>query len=66
MVRTRAILLALILLLPAGVQAEWVMFGGDANHTGVVELTERTIQKREPTKSCDRGSSSEEVYSWGT
>ena len=66
MVRTRAILLALILLLPAGVQAEWVMFGGDANHTGVAELTERTIQKREPTVSWDRGSSSEEVYSWGT
>ena len=66
MVRTRAILLALILILPAGVQAEWVMFGGDANHTGVAELTERTIQKREPTVSWDRGSSSEEVYSWGT
>ena len=66
MVRTRAILLALILILPAGVQAEWIMFGGDANHTGVAELTERTIQKREPTISWDRGSSSEEVYSWGT
>ena len=66
MVRTRAILLALILILHAGVQAEWIMFGGDANHTGVAELTERTIQKREPTISWDRGSSSEEVYSWGT
>ena len=66
MVRFRALILALLLLLPAGVQGEWSMFGGDANHTGVVELTERTIQKREPTVSWDRGSSSEEVYSWGT
>ena len=66
MVRVRAILLALILIVPAGVQAEWVMFGKDANHSGVAELTERTIQKREPTVSWDRGSSSEEVYSWGT
>ena len=66
MVRFRALILALLLLLPAGVQGEWSMFGGDANHTGVVEITERTIQKREPTVSWDRGSSSEEVYSWGT
>ena len=66
MVRLRAILLALILIVPAGVQAEWAMFGKDANHSGVADLTERTIQKREPAVSWDRGSSSEEVYSWGT
>ena len=66
MARLRAVILALILLLPTGVQGEWTMFGGDANHTGVAEITERTIQKREPTVSWDRGSSSEEVYSWGT
>ena len=64
--RLGAILLAIILLVPTSVQAEWVMFGGDANHSGIAEITERTIQKSEPTVSWDRGSSSEEVYSWGT
>ena len=64
--RAVAILLAILLLLPNGAQAEWAMFGKDANHTGVAEITDRTIQKRTPVVSWDRGSSSEEVYSWGT
>ena len=64
--RAVAILLAILLLLPTGAQAEWSMFGKDANHTGVAEVTDRTIQKRTPVVSWDRGSSSEEVYSWGT
>ncbi|MCH2619510.1 MAG: hypothetical protein MKZ83_04040 [Candidatus Poseidoniia archaeon] len=64
--RAVAILLAILLLLPTGAQAEWAMFGKDANHTGVAEVTDRTIQKRTPVVSWDRGSSSEEVYSWGT
>ena len=64
--RAVAILLAILLLLPTSAQAEWAMFGKDANHTGVAEVTDRTIQKRTPVVSWDRGSSSEEVYSWGT
>ena len=64
--RTVAILLAILLLLPTSAQAEWAMVGKDANHTGVAEITDRTIQKRTPVVSWDRGSSSEEVYSWGT
>ena len=64
--RAVAILLVILLLLPTSVQAEWAMFGKDASHTGVAEMTDRTIQKRTPVESWDRGSSSEEVYSWGT
>ena len=66
MKRTVAILLAILLLVPTGVQADWSMFGKDANHTGVAEITDRTIQKKTPVVSWDRGSSSQEVYSWGT
>jgi len=58
--------MVILLLVPTGVQAEWSMFGKDANHSGVADITERTIQKRTPTVSWDKGSSSEEVYSWGT
>jgi len=66
MKRTVAFLLAIVLLVPTGVQADWSMFGKDANHTGVADITDRTIQKRTPVVSWDRGSSSQEVYSWGT
>ena len=64
--RAVVILLAILLLLPTSAQADWAMFGKDANHSGVAEITDRTIQKRPPVVSWDRGSSSEEVYSWGT
>ena len=66
MKRTVAIMFAILLLVPTGVQADWSMFGKDANHTGVADITDRTIQKRTPVVSWDRGSSSQEVYSWGT
>ena len=42
------------------------MFGNGAERNFVADITERTIQKRTPVPSWDRGSSSEEVYSWGT
>ena len=66
MKRLGVFLMVILLLVPTGVQAEWSMFGKEATHSGVSDVTERTIQKRTPTVSWDRGSSSEEVYSWGT
>ena len=66
--RLAVFIVAIFLLLPSGVNAEWTMFGKDANHSGVADTTVRTIQDREPVVSWDKGSSSsdEEVYSWGT
>ena len=61
MKRLGVFLMVILLLVPTGVQAEWSMFGKDANNSGVSDITERTIQKRTPTVSWDRGSSSEEV-----
>ena len=65
--RLAVFIVAIFLLLPSGVNAEWTMFGKDANHSGVADTTVRTIQDREPVVSWDKGSSSsdEEVYSWG-
>ena len=66
--RLVAFMVALFLVAPSTVDAEWSMFGKDANHTGVSEITERTIQDKEPVVSWDKGDSSsdEEVYSWGS
>ena len=64
--RLVAFILAIFLTLPSGVAAEWLMFGNNAQHNFVADITERTIQKRTPVPSWDRGSSSEEVFSWGT
>lgn len=66
--RLAVFIVAIFLLLPSGVNAEWTMFGKDANHSGAADATVRTIQDREPVVSWDKGSSSsdEEVYSWGT
>ncbi|MFL2939823.1 MAG: CARDB domain-containing protein [Candidatus Poseidoniales archaeon] len=64
--RLGVFIIAVFLLIPSGVSAEWLMFGNDSGHNFVADITERTIQKRTPVPSWDRGSSSEEVYSWGT
>ncbi|MEC8707209.1 MAG: CARDB domain-containing protein [Candidatus Thermoplasmatota archaeon] len=64
--RLGVFIIALFLLIPSGVSAEWLMFGNGAERNFVADITERTIQKRTPVPSWDRGSSSEEVYSWGT
>ena len=64
--RLGVFIIAVFLLVPSGVSAEWLMFGNDAGHNFVADITERTIQKRTPVTSWDRGSSSEEVYSWGS
>ena len=62
--RLGVFIIALFLLIPSGVSAEWLMFGNGAERNFVADITERTIQKRTPVPSWDRGSSSEEVYSW--
>ena len=64
--RLGVFIIAVFLLIPSGVSAEWLMFGNGAERNFVADITERTIQKRTPVPSWDRGSSSEEVYSWGT
>ena len=64
--RLGVFIVAVFLLIPSGVSAEWLMFGNGAERNFVADITERTIQKRTPVPSWDRGSSSEEVYSWGT
>ena len=55
--RFAVFIVAIFLLLPSGVNAEWIMFGKDANHSGVADTTVRTIQDREPVVSWDKGSS---------
>ena len=64
--RLGVFIVAVFLLIPSGASAEWLMFGNGAERNFVADITERTIQKRTPVPSWDRGSSSEEVYSWGT
>jgi len=64
--RLGVFIIAVFLLIPSSVSAEWLMFGNDAGHNFVADITERTIQKRTPVTSWDLGSSSEEVYSWGS
>ena len=64
--RLGVFIIAVFLLIPSGASAEWLMFGNGSERNFVADITERTIQKRTPVTSWDRGSSSEEVYSWGT
>ena len=64
--RLGVFIIAVFLLIPSGASAEWLMFGNGSERNFVADITERTIQKRTPVPSWDRGSSSEEVYSWGT
>ena len=44
--RLGVFIIALFLLIPSGVSAEWLMFGNGAERNFVADITERTIQKR--------------------
>ena len=74
--RATALLLVVLLALPPA-SGDWAMFGGDATHSGLVAPTERSIDKREPVVSWDRGNDDpgtdcsgvaecETVFSWGS
>ncbi len=74
--RATVLLLVLLLALPPA-SGDWTMFGGDATHSGLAAPTERSIDKREPVVSWDRGNSDpgndcsgviecETVFSWGS
>ena len=74
--RATALLLVLLLALPPA-SGDWAMFGGDATHSGLAALTERSIDKRAPVVSWDRGNGDpgtdcsgvaecETVFSWGS
>ena len=74
--RATAVALALMLLLSPTVLADWAMFGRDDHHSGVADITERSIDRRKPVVSWDRGDEDpddcsgalecEEVISWGS
>ncbi len=74
--RATALLLVLLLALPSA-SGDWAMFGGDATHSGLAAPTDRSIDKREPVVSWDRGNGDpgndcsgvaecETVFSWGS
>jgi hypothetical protein len=77
MTRPATVLLLVLLLALPPASGDWAMFGGDATHSGLAALTERSIDKRAPVVSWDRGKGDpgtdcsgvaecETVFSWGS
>ena len=77
MTRPATVLLLVLLLALPPASGDWAMFGGDATHSGLAALTERSIDKRAPVVSWDRGNGDpgtdcsgvaecETVFSWGS